>query len=154
YAWMTRATRTRAAQGSALPSPGTSPVRTAGIFCFQIARWGDYARRYACRYSAALEADDFSSNHPPPLVLCLSMIFFRKPVPTFRDHALNLDRALIVVANVPAPAHPRHELGNPTEIISKPGQTLAACERAIQRGHRASMARIVVIDPRSQHGRE
>ena len=35
-----------------------------------------------------LERDDFSSNHHPALALCLSMIFFRKPVPTFRDHAL------------------------------------------------------------------
>src|SRR5262249_24032015 len=35
-----------------------------------------------------LERNDFSSNHHPALDLCLSMIFFRKPVPTFRDHAL------------------------------------------------------------------
>src|SRR6516225_12383341 len=35
-----------------------------------------------------LERDNFSSNHHPALALCLSMISFRKPVPTFRDHAL------------------------------------------------------------------
>src|SRR5262249_13614321 len=36
----------------------------------------------------SLVRDDFSLNHHPALALCLSMIFFRKPVPTFRDHAL------------------------------------------------------------------
>src|SRR5262249_56563399 len=43
----------------------------------------------------SLERDDFSSNRHPALALWLSMIFFRKPVPTpdqvrgrlFRDHA-------------------------------------------------------------------
>src|SRR6516162_8375007 len=35
-----------------------------------------------------LERDDDSANHHPALRLCWSMIFFRKPVPTFRDHAL------------------------------------------------------------------
>src|SRR6516165_6174290 len=40
-----------------------------------------------------LERDDFSSNHHPALTFCLSMIFFRKPVPTFRDHALIVGRA-------------------------------------------------------------
>src|SRR5262249_9168226 len=34
------------------------------------------------------EWDDFSSNRHPPLTFSWSMIFFRKPVPTFRDHAL------------------------------------------------------------------
>jgi branched-chain amino acid transport system permease protein len=42
------------------------------------------------------DRDDFSSSRHPALALCLSMIFFRKPVPTphqvwgrlFRDHAL------------------------------------------------------------------
>ena len=45
-----------------------------------------------------LDRDDFSSNRHRDLVLCLSMIprvkpegmLFRKPVPTFRDHALAL----------------------------------------------------------------
>src|SRR6516165_7400816 len=36
-----------------------------------------------------LERDDFSSNHHPAPAFCLSMIFFLKPVPTFRDHALS-----------------------------------------------------------------
>jgi hypothetical protein len=40
------------------------------------------------RDGAMLERDDVSSNHHPALAPCLSMIFFRKPVPTFRDHAL------------------------------------------------------------------
>src|SRR5262249_41721643 len=35
-----------------------------------------------------LERDDFSSNRHPALAFWWSMIFFRKPVPTFRDHAL------------------------------------------------------------------
>ncbi|WP_207234675.1 hypothetical protein, partial [Bradyrhizobium sp. Leo170] len=35
-----------------------------------------------------LERDDFSSNRHPTLALCLSMIFFGKPVSTFPDHAL------------------------------------------------------------------
>ena len=33
---------------------------------------------------------------PLYLTLCMSMIFFRKPVPTFRDHALAGARALLV----------------------------------------------------------
>src|SRR5262249_40460313 len=40
------------------------------------------------KLSDSLERDDFSSNHHPALPLCLSMIFSRKPVSTFRDHAL------------------------------------------------------------------
>src|SRR5262249_12565009 len=40
-----------------------------------------------CR-GAPLERDDFSSNRHPALAFWWSMIFFRKPVPTFRDHAL------------------------------------------------------------------
>jgi hypothetical protein len=35
-----------------------------------------------------LDEDDLSLNHHPALTSCLSMIFFRKPVSTFRDHAL------------------------------------------------------------------
>src|SRR5262249_29441878 len=35
-----------------------------------------------------LERDDFSSNRHLALAFWWSMIFFRKPVPTFRDHAL------------------------------------------------------------------
>jgi hypothetical protein len=35
-----------------------------------------------------LERDDFSSNRHPAPASCLSIIFFRKVVPTFRDHAL------------------------------------------------------------------
>jgi hypothetical protein len=37
-----------------------------------------------------LERDDFSSNRHPALASCLSMIFSRKPLHTFRDHALAL----------------------------------------------------------------
>src|SRR5262249_22273807 len=43
------------------------------------------------RWSAlmpALEHDDFSSNRHPALTSSWNMIFFRKPVSTFRDHAL------------------------------------------------------------------
>jgi hypothetical protein len=35
-----------------------------------------------------LERSDFSSNRHPALALCWSMIFFRRPVPASRDHAL------------------------------------------------------------------
>src|SRR5215207_10464356 len=38
--------------------------------------------------TAALERDDVSSSRHPALPLCSSMIFFRKPAATFRDHAL------------------------------------------------------------------
>ncbi|WP_207234531.1 hypothetical protein, partial [Bradyrhizobium sp. Leo170] len=37
------------------------------------------------------ERDDFSSNRHPALALCLSMIFFGKPVSTFPDHAVAID---------------------------------------------------------------
>jgi len=62
---------------------------------------------------ALQERDDFSSNHPPALAFCLSMIFFRKPVPTFRDHALASRRsfacavllsALLLAGTATAPA--------------------------------------------------
>ena len=36
-----------------------------------------------------LKRDDFSLNRHPALASCLSMIFFRKPLHTFRDHALS-----------------------------------------------------------------
>src|SRR5262245_49285697 len=37
----------------------------------------------------ALERDDFSSSHHPALRSRFARDLFRKPVPTFRDHALN-----------------------------------------------------------------
>jgi hypothetical protein len=37
--------------------------------------------------SATPEQDDLSLNHHLAPTSCSSMIFFRKPVPTFRDHA-------------------------------------------------------------------
>jgi len=43
----------------------------------------------------SLERDDFSSNRHPALTSSWSMIFFRKPVPTFRDHALKRDDNVI-----------------------------------------------------------
>src|SRR6516165_550056 len=58
-----------------------------------IGRGGFETRPY--KYQG-LERDNFSSNHYPALTFCLSMIFFRKPVPTFRDHALNLLRHKLV----------------------------------------------------------
>src|SRR6267142_1191511 len=50
--------------------------------------------------TSALERDDFSSNRHPAVALCWSMIFFRKPVSTFRDHAL----ALVLAAAASASA--------------------------------------------------
>ena len=50
-----------------------------------------------------LDRDDFSSSRHPALALCLSMIFFRKPVPTFRDHAL---------ASEPPPTRAQPEQGD------------------------------------------
>src|SRR5271166_4452827 len=44
--------------------------------------------RPGARGRMALERDDFWSTRYPALAPCLSMISFRKPVPTFRDHAL------------------------------------------------------------------
>src|SRR5262245_43992430 len=38
--------------------------------------------------SRSLERDDFSSSHHPALSSCFARDLFRKPVPTFRDHAL------------------------------------------------------------------
>jgi hypothetical protein len=49
---------------------------------------------------ARLDRDDFSSNRHPDLAFWWSMIFFRKPVPTFRDHALN---AALARATWPVP---------------------------------------------------
>src|SRR5262245_4023867 len=45
--------------------------------------------RNTLRYSALLLGrDPIKLNRDHGLAFCLSMIFFRKPVPTFRDHAL------------------------------------------------------------------
>jgi len=59
---------------------------------------------------AVLERDDFSSNRRPAPAFWWSMIFFRKPVPTFRDHALGAARAAGRYAPLPpsrrAPARP------------------------------------------------
>jgi iron uptake system EfeUOB component EfeO/EfeM len=54
----------------------------------------------------ALEQDDLSLNHHPAPTSCLSMIFFRKPVPTFRDHALLLASTLALTVVTPAAAAP------------------------------------------------
>src|SRR5260370_42586194 len=43
------------------------------------------------RSDPRLERDDFSSNRHLALTYSWSMIFFRKPVSTFRDHALERD---------------------------------------------------------------
>jgi hypothetical protein len=40
-----------------------------------------------------LERDDFSLSHHPALSFCFARDLFRKPVPTFRDHALGCARA-------------------------------------------------------------
>jgi hypothetical protein len=47
--------------------------------------------RVARPFFMRLERDDFQWNRHRALDLCLSMIFFRKPVSTFRDHARERD---------------------------------------------------------------
>ena len=47
-----------------------------------------YDQNAANFWFRTLERDDFSSNRHPAVCICLSMIFFGKPVPTFPDHAL------------------------------------------------------------------
>src|SRR6516165_10169721 len=46
--------------------------------------------------SGNLQRDDFSSNRHLALSYWWSMIFFRKPVSTFRDHALIPQRAAVL----------------------------------------------------------
>src|SRR5262249_30760005 len=75
--------------------------------------------KFASRRSL-LERDDFSSNRHPALPYWWSMIFFRKPVSTFRDHAL-VAGALIFIAlpgaaQAPSPAEPPVAI----EIESRP----------------------------------
>src|SRR5262249_45505180 len=53
------------------------------------------AQRPVLGLRAALERDDFSSNRHHALTSSWSMIFFRKPVPTFRDHALKAGEDLM-----------------------------------------------------------
>jgi hypothetical protein len=55
---------------------------------------------HAMTEKVGLERDDFSSNRPPALRLCLSMPFFAKPVPTFAGHALMRVLACFVAAIV------------------------------------------------------
>src|SRR6516164_65839 len=77
------------------PSPGRTPTKMPrtrptiiSASVFQARRTPNPCSNKVRASIAALERDDFSSNHHPALSFCLSMIFFRKPVPTFRDHAL------------------------------------------------------------------
>ena len=48
--------------------------------------------------SSQLERDDFSSNRHPALPLFIEHDLFRKPVATFRDHALRLFAPVIASA--------------------------------------------------------
>src|SRR5882724_11311894 len=50
--------------------------------------------RGATAIRRALDHDPIRLNRDHVLALCLSMILFRKPVPTFRDHALVGDEFL------------------------------------------------------------
>src|SRR3974390_3111434 len=70
-----------------------------------------------------LKRDDFSSNRHPALAYCWSLIFFRKPVSTFRDHALGHRAAA-------SGSYPRHALGCRTAFLIL-GARLDACERAM-----------------------
>src|SRR3977135_2505424 len=46
-----------------------------------------------------LDHDPIKLNWDHGLAFCLSMIFFRKPVPTFRDHALTIDARVSTVSS-------------------------------------------------------
>ena len=74
-----RRMRGRAARGRTLPIGRREFSRARGVTLVE----------GRCTWpKGPLKRDDFSSSHHPALPLCLSMIFFRKPVPTFRDHAV------------------------------------------------------------------
>src|SRR3974390_3538952 len=47
-----------------------------------------------------LKRDDFSSNRHPALAYCWSMIFFRRPVSTLRDHAVAKDIRYRAIENI------------------------------------------------------
>ena len=49
--------------------------------------------------SRRLDHDPIKLNLDHGLAFCLSMIFFRKPVPTFRDHALTIDARVSTVSS-------------------------------------------------------
>jgi len=68
------------------PGHDWQPARGAGRVVVRGTRRDE--NTLLCARGRRLEWDDFSSNHHPALTFCLSMNFFRKPVPTFRDHAL------------------------------------------------------------------
>ena len=63
-------------------------TRRTDLFLFESA-YGRDAFEAKIGRAPALKRDDVSLNHHPALAPYLSMIFFRKPVPTFRDHALD-----------------------------------------------------------------
>ena len=63
------------------------PRMFAALFLITLAGVGLFTIMTAL---AKLERDDFSSNHHPALSSCFARDLFRKPVPTFRDHALAL----------------------------------------------------------------
>src|SRR6516165_6554626 len=62
--------------------------------------------------------------HHPALALCLSMIFFRKPVPTFRDHALmaHFSCSKGNPADAPPGSRPLHEREQSCKQLSGPGR--------------------------------
>ena len=71
---------------------GASPDLKAGdVVEIEITGIGTLRNRFVEETHAGgpIDRDDFSSNRHPALSFCLSMIFSRKPVPTFPDHALS-----------------------------------------------------------------
>jgi hypothetical protein len=51
----------------------------------------DHFRHGQIDFATRLEREDLSSSRHRALAFWWSMIFFRKPAPTFRDHALEFD---------------------------------------------------------------
>jgi hypothetical protein len=67
-----------------------------------------------------LERDEFSSNRHPALRYRWSVIFFRKPVPTFRDHAVLVEHDLF---RKPVPTFRDHALLVEHDLFRKPVPT-------------------------------
>src|SRR5262245_29482389 len=96
-----------------------------------------------------LKRDDFSSNRHPALAPFLSMIFFRKPLHTFRDHALALLLAGLAVLAQPAAAQDSYPSRNIRLLVSfPPGGGVDAVARLFADKMAAVLGQTVVVENR------
>src|SRR5262249_41909623 len=86
-----------------------------------------------------LKRDAFSSNRHPALDYCWSMMFFRKPVPTFRHHALSGE--LTEIPRTACPATPARPLRSGTCATGSAARAYECRGSAVRTGSRGKSRR-------------